>query len=612
MFIAKVKTGHSRDGLPYFTYKLLTTQKVGALGRTQQRIVLNLGARYSFPKEHWKSLCQRVEEILVGFTPLFLPEQSIEQEAKRLVHLIQLKECFSGEVDSNKTSLNGYYLEDMDYVEPRTVGLENISMHALNELQIDKIFSEVGFNQHQSNLSKALIIGRMIHPASELSTYYWLQKFSALGEILGEDFNFLSHMSLYRACDNLLAKKDEIETKLFDNILYDKSRGDTICLYDITNTYLEGQPKNNKAKYGLSKEKRSDCLLVSLAIIIDGSGFIRKSIILPGNISEQSTLENMIEKLNPAPNTLFVMDRGIATSKNVTFLKENGYRYLVMNRDTKREFDVNLGKPLINAGGNEILIYSQMNEDNTELKLMCRSEKRADKEIAMLEKRMKKFEERMTLLCDSLKRPRARRDLDTVSRAIGKITQEFAGVSQYYKIEVQDNRFTKKLHEPFKVIHIRYERKDTSGTKLAHPGVYSLKTNDLTLSPESMWQKYIELTRVESVFRSLKSELGLRPIYHRKEERIDSHIFVSILAFQGVHMIRHLLSKENIHDSWTTLRETLSTHVRVTARVKSKVKGTIEYRKTTIPEEHQLRIYNALRLNPMSPKVTKKLQKDTD
>jgi transposase len=149
----------------------------------------------------------------------------------------------------------------------------------------------------------------MIHPASELSTYYWLQNTTSLGEILNENFNFISLMSLYRTCDFLLTHKDKIEEKIFNNISYNKSCEDIVALYDIKNTCIEGQPHNNKVQFGLSKEKRSDCLLVSLAIIIDAPGFIRKSLILPGNISEHSTLEDVLNQLNPAPNPLFIMDR---------------------------------------------------------------------------------------------------------------------------------------------------------------------------------------------------------------------------------------------------------------------------------------------------------------
>jgi transposase len=191
-------------------------------------------------------------------------------------------------------------------------------------------------------------------------------------------------------------------------------------------------------------------------------------------------------------------------------------------------------------------------------------------------------------------------------RTVGSLAKEYSGVSHYYNVEVQGNQLTKRPSEPAKAIKITFEKKQISGNKLTHPGVYCLRTNEPKMTDEVMWRTYIDLTKVESVFRSLKSELGLRPIYHWKEQRIDGHLFVSILAYQCIRLVRLLLSENNITDSWETIVKTLKTHMRGTIVVKSDTKPTLLMRKTAIPEELHARIYKALNLRLNSGKTIKK------
>ena len=156
------------------------------------------------------------------------------------------------------------------------------------------------------------------------------------------------------------------------------------------------------------------------------------------------------------------------------------------------------------------------------------------------------------------------------------------------------------------VTDLKWERTEIDGTKASHPGVYCLRSNELSWNEAKLWRTYIMLTDLESVFRSLKSELGLRPVFHSKEYRSDGHLFITVLAYQCVQTIRAQLKKAGIHDSWAQLRETLSIQRRVTSSLKRRDGHTIHIRKTTVAEPALLEIYQALKLNP-APGGTKKL-----
>lgn len=157
-----------------------------------------------------------------------------------------------------------------------------------------------------------------------------------------------------------------------------------------------------------------------------------------------------------------------------------------------------------------------------------------------------------------------------------------------------------------KAIALTFERKPVQGTLLTHPGVYCLRTNETSWDAQRLWKTYTMLTDLEAVFRSLKSELGLRPIYHHKEARTDGHLFISVLAYQLVQTVRRQLKDKGIHDSWAQLRETLTVQRRVTATFRQRDGRTLNVRKSTVAEPELKALYDALALDP-APGGTRKL-----
>jgi transposase len=433
------------------------------------------------------------------------------------------------------------------------------------------------------------IIGRMANPASELGTWNWLKDNSAAGELLDVDFEGIPLMRLYRISDILIRRRADIEKALYGKISNLFSLEDTVTLYDLTNTFFEGRMSGNaKAQNGHSKEKRSDCPLVTLGLVLDGSGFIRRSRMFEGNVSEAVTLKTMLEGLGTPPSAMVIMDRGIATKENISWLVENQYRYLVVSREQNRQFDEGYAVETTNATQEKIKIQRVLNEEGNEVRLYCHSQRRQEKEVAISELFIKRFETGLTKLAESLTKPRGEKKRDKIQERIGRLKEKSHGIARHYRIDMVLDESKEK------VVSLTWEKIPVEGTQLTHPGVYCLRTNELNWDEAALWHTYILLTDLEAVFRSLKSELGLRPVFHSKEERAEGHLFITVLAYQAVQVLRRRLKEHGINLSWSSLRKIFSVQQRITATFKQQDGRTLHVRKATIAETNLKKLYDAL------------------
>jgi transposase len=441
----------------------------------------------------------------------------------------------------------------------------------------------------------------MALPASEDATFKWLKHNTALGELLEFDFETMSAMRLYRASDQLIRNRELIEQGLFSRIEDMFSLETTVTLYDLTNTYFEGDAAcNSKAKHGHSKEKRSDCPLVTLGVILDGSGFIRRSKMFDGSVAESTTLEGMLKELNAPQGALVIMDRGIATKKNIVWLKEHGYRYLVVSRERNRQFDETHSVQTLTAQEDTIKLQRVLSSDGQEVRLYCYSEGREKKDVAITGRFAERFEKGLTKIRESLIKPHGEKKFDKITERIGRLKEKSRGIAQHYEIELTKDESGKL------VTAIAWQKVPKDGTAVTHPGVYCLRSNETTWDEAALWHTYTMLTDLESVFRSLKSELGLRPIFHHKEERTEGHLFITVLAYQFVQVIRRRLKDHGNKLGWPSLRNILSVQQRVTATFKQKDGRTLNIRKSTKAESDLRDIYTALDIST-APGGIKKL-----
>ncbi|WP_456379065.1 IS1634 family transposase [Thiolapillus sp.] len=492
-------------------------------------------------------------------------------------------------------------LDSLELVRPRRVGIEQLALHAMEQVGLLEILTELGFNRHQRAAAVGNIIARMALPASERATRRWLQQDSGLGELLSYDYEAMKADRLYQASDLLWKHKAVLERHLYAQEQALFGFDETITLFDLTNTFFEGEVTGaDKAQRGRSKEKRSDCPLITLGLVLDGSGFPRRSQLFPGNVSEPQTLEEMLGSLQCGQGGTVVMDAGIATEANIKWLQLHGYRYLVVSRKRQRNFDDRQAVTVKETPGQTVRV-ERVVTDSGEVELYCHSEAREKKEQAMQDRFAERFEAALQGLHDGLTKRGTTKRYDKVLERIGRLKEKYAHAAQHYDITVtqaDDSPHAGAIH---------WQRNEKAGSQATHPGVYCLRTNLTDWDEATLWRTYTLLTDLESVFRSLKSELGLRPNYHHKAKRIDGHIFITLLAYHLVHLLRTKLKTQGIHDSWQTLRQKMENQQRITVSLRRADGRTIHVRKATRAEPHQKTIYDALGLSPQPGQVQKTL-----
>jgi hypothetical protein len=393
MFIRRTKISSSSSGEAHYTFRLVASKRMGK--KVQQKTLLNLGANFSLPKELWPQLCSRINEIITGQLTFGnnQPEE-IEQVAQHYAARLIANRSQSKEVLKKETTdYQEVDVASLELVRPRSIGVEHAGLEAIKLLNLPKILEEAGFNKAQRDVAAASIIARMAEPGSESATWQWLNEQSGVGELLGVDFESMSAMRLYRVSDLLVRHRQKIEDSLFSNISDLFSLTTTVTLYDLTNTFFEGTAADNdKAQRGHSKEKRSDCPLVTLGLVLDGSGFVRGSEMFEGNISEAKTLQTMLDKLKAPKGALVIMDRGIATQANIDWLVANQYRYLVVSRERSRTFDADQAVEVSTASNHQLKIHKVISADNSEARLYCCSDQRKAKEEAITKRFTDRFE----------------------------------------------------------------------------------------------------------------------------------------------------------------------------------------------------------------------------
>ena len=623
MFIRKTKTNNSSTGEAYFTHRLVRGERIG--GKVRQITVLNLGRNLAVMQDDWPLLCSRIEQLLQPSQNSLLViecpvqiERVAQHYAGQLVaraaqgtatvqtesSTMSQREEPAQSIARNPENTEDYQEVDVNSLQmtqPRSVAVEQLGLHALSQLGLIEKLTELGINGVTRAAIMGNLIGRMAKPASEIATWNWLQNHSALGELIDTDFTAMSHMTLYRASDALMKHRDAIEKHLFGSITSLFNLEETVTLYDLTNTYFEGECDDNPdAKFGRSKEKRTDCPLVTLGLVLDGSGFVRRSRTFAGNVSEGSTLAEMLTGLGAPARAMVIMDAGIATQANIDWLIEHNYRYLVVRRGGARQFDEAASISIETAGGATVKLQRELSADGREVQLHCHSAGREAKELAMSAQFCERYVSGLQKIADGLQKPRSEKRHDALLERIGRLKQKSRGASQHYTLNITTDESGKRVSA------LTWEKAAVNGTLATHPGVYCLRSNELDWDAEKLWRTYTMLTDLESVFRSLKSELGLRPVYHSAKHRVDGHLFITVLAYQCVQVLRVQLKQAGINDSWAQLRDTLSVQRRVTSSMRRRDGRTLHIRKSTVAEPDLQKIYQVLKLNS-APGGTKKL-----
>ncbi len=562
----------------------------------RQRIVLDLGKLF-IAKEYWKQLANRIEEIVNGQQSLIEIDKDIEALANHYASLlidkklkrqkglneIELKETDFEQVDINSVTTNNL----------RSIGAEYVGLETLNKICITSILKNLGFNDEQIKIAKLLIIGRMVYPASELATYNWAQKISAISELLSLNIDGISHNFLYRVSDLLIQHKDMIEEQLNETERNLFSLNEKIILYDLTNTYFESSRTSAIKKYGRSKDKRNDQPLVTLGLVMDEDGFPKQSHLFEGNVSEVGTLDSVLDRLDKSSKysggRTIVMDAGISSDDNLELIKNRKHDYIVVSRSKPKVKIPEEGFVEIRqAQGKKV--EARLFRQNNEMILFCRSDLKKHKETSMRSKFQERFESDLKYAAESLHKKRGTKKYAKVLERIGRLKEKHARVAYFYDIKLKEKDGI--------VTAITWLLKDDKKIDERFSGTYYLRTSRSDLSEREIWNLYISLTDLEDSFRSMKSQLGLRPNYHQKDERILGHMFITVLAHHIVNSIQTQLHRKDIYMQWSTIRSLLSVQQRVTTEMTTKDGRRIYLRNTSEPEAFHHLVADALSIKP--------------
>jgi transposase len=585
----------------------------------RQRLILNLGA-LNIAEVQYKELANCIEGMLSGQQSLFSADRKIEKYARDAVRRILEKTSRDQAIPgARKAGISGvssdYQMVDVssfEAAEPRSIGPEHVCHEMWKRLGINDVLLSKGVSSRQLPLLEALVVGRLVAPGSERCTQRWAEGRSAIYELVGIPLRG-SLNSFYRASDTLFKCKEELETHLAQCEAEMFSLPECMCFFDLTNTYLEGRAlRNRKAKRGHSKEKRTDCKLLTLALIVDEQGFAKYSHLYPGNQHEPKTLSEMIESLvaarpNLARHRTVIMDAGIATEEAIEYLRENRFHYIVVNR-SKAGFtsaDAEDMKVIAEDKSRDFRVEVARREESNETWLLCRSTGRLKKDTGIRHRQEEIFLERLAYFKAGLTMKNRTKKYTKIMEIIGRLREKYPRASKLYDVTVvpDKNQEPEKTNAADIVWRKRTRYDDNTGLE----GCYVLRTDRTDLSDQEIWKTYVMLTRIEKAFRSLKSSLGLRPNFHQLEWRADAHMFISVLAYHILHTIEYQLRSHGDNRSWDTIRETLSTHQRLTIEYTVKEQDSIQrhhLRLCSRPEmEHQM-IYQRLGLSdlPLSRK----------
>ena len=605
MYIRESKTKNKKTGKVYVKHSLV--ESVWTEKGPRQRLVLTLG-KLTLDRSLWKELALALEAYLNGDKELEylsfyeLPQELLEEITRQravITHHQKRKIDHKG----SENTVEGADIQEVDInsiavTESRSLGAELVANDTWQQLGFSEILTDCGFSEKEVALSAAVIWGRLIEPGSDLATWRWLRESSSLPDFFDANISKVHKDRVYEIADKLLLNKDKLEAALYQRQCEIFDYQQTLFLFDLTNFYFEGKGELNKlAKRGKSKEKRSQNVLVSLALVVDEHGFPVRSEVFEGNVSEPSTLKGILETCglldNPRGELPFkpvlVMDRGIATKENVAFIRQHNFPFTMIERADKTSefrdhFESMKGfEPIEDAKGQIIHLKK------IEKKVLCVSESRVEKEKAIHDKKVERSQKDLDALAKAITSGRLK-DSSKIQQRIGRIKERHSGFDKLFEVVFSE--------EP---LELTYKLKPDTDF---YVGAYVIEHDGVEGSAEEIWRIYTTLSKVENSFRCMKSDLGTRPVFHHGAERTKAHLFLSILAFHMLANIEHRLIEAGSPARWFKVREILNTHRRSTIQWKDAKNQTWHKKLSSRPEVTHLDIYRKLNIrNPLKDQI---------
>jgi transposase len=579
-------------------------------GRVCHRTVLTAGFLSDLTPEQLSLIQKGLNQRIEG-----LDNQLFQQDNDPLVRAyteqfyLQMVKGKRIDVPSKTVQNKDWQTIDMNSLknkDVREVGAEWLCSQAIKQLGIDTFLGSKGWGPDQVSLATAHLISRAVYPASELKTSRWIRENSAVCEVTGCDAQLVTKDKLYGISHALYAEKDALEQYLSHrtNELFDLD--DKIILYDLTNTYFEGEKRHSRiARFGRSKEKRSDARLVVMAVVVNPEGFIKYSTVYEGNKADCKTLADMIDKLRLATSetvkkALVVIDAGIATDENLELINGKGYDYLCVTRSTLKDYTIKHGESCVLITDKKkqgIELCKVKSNHNTDYYLRVKSQAKAMKESAMNSQFKDRFEQGLASIESSLHKKSGVKKLDKVHERIGRLKQKYPSVQKFYQIDVESN-------EQNIVTSLRWALKPVTDPD-QNSGVYFLRTSLTGPGEALVWTFYNTIREIEYTFRVLKTDLDLRPVFHKNDDSTMAHLHLGLLAYWIVNTIRYQLKQKGQTSCWREIVRIMNTQKCITTTAQNNKDEIISIRKCSEPEEKAREVYDALKYK-YAPFVRKK------
>ena len=561
----------------------------------RQRIICSLGSLAPAPREDWLALASKMELALRGQTSLEAPEAA-------MVALIEkARRCPKNRPTEAEGPILAIDTSGVETAEHREAGPVHAGHQMWRQLGLDEILRGVGLSERAGTLSEAMTLNRLIFPLSEHAMPDWIRR-TAMGDILREDFHDLNDTDLFRNLDKLHPNRDRIERELAERERTLFNLDETLFLYDLTSTYFEGQAKRNPlAKRGYSRDKRPDCKQVLVGLVVDRDGFPKAHEVFEGNRQDRSTVEDMLRVLEKRtgerPGTTVIVDRGMAYEENLEQIRAHNRHYIVAGRQAERnpwlaDFEAEEGweevirKPSCrNPYQEKTRVQIKRRQKGDEVYILCLSEGREEKDRAIRVKQEGRLIGDLERLQRRIQEGHLQK-IEKIQQAIGRLKERYPRVVRYYQIDydAEQKKFSWREERAKKA---RAEKLD---------GSYMLKTDRQDLTADEIWRTYILLTRVEAAFKSMKSPLMERPIFHHLPNRTQTHIFLCVLAYHLLVAIEKRFLEQGLHTSWWTIRQQLSTHQVVTVVLPTRAGKVLRIRKGGTPEPIHRQIYRTLKI----------------
>lgn len=613
MFIRK--TSRTYKGRTYSNYLLV--ESVRTPKGPRQKVVCSLGDLSPRPQVEWLELSRHLEATLSRQPSLFPTPPSVTEHLP--VHLpgsvpsspsIEHPQASPAPSDSKAppaadtadaavSDIVAVHANRVTTERHREAGTVHVGYHFWQRVELSQILSDVGLPKRACLLACAMTLNRLIEPRSEHAMPAWIRS-TALEDLLDHNFDTLTEDALYRILDALHPVRERIEIALVQKERTVFNLDQTILLYDLTSTYFEGQAlQNPKAKRGYSRDKRADCKQVVVGLVVNRDGFPLAHVVLEGNTLDRKTLKDTLDLLDKRvglkPGQLVVVDRGMAYDENLSEIKSRNLQYLVASRQPERnqwlaDFEDTEGFVAVvrtpsptNPCQKKSEVKVKMKRTEEETHVLCIGSGRIQKDRAIREKHEKRLLADLAKLEKRIREGRLTDEL-RIGQAIGRLRERYPRVARYYPMQYDPK--TKVF------THERDDEKHTVSEEL--DGSYLLKTNRKDISADEAWRIYSLLTRAEAAFRAMKSPLGERPIHHHVEARVETHIFLCVLAYHLLVAIEKTLLDKGDHRSWGTVRDALATHQVSTVVLPTTGGFTLRIRKGSTPEPEHEELYRLL------------------